>query len=392
MLTTLQEGEVSDAPMDGPPGAARLTWTTHGSQPSISLAPTSQLQLPPKRPALPGPLLLQALVKQHAEQDDVPSAAVVSEDDDDQPLALLSRGRPLSTRPSPTSQPSSSPSALHKVACRVDGQTPGEKRLAALEAEVKRLQARERDEQRRRAMDRLDRRRSPSGRTEEEERARRTVEEQKRRSRAMHAAGRASPDKRISQQAPQQRRSTLALLPVQPHLPRAASQPFLAVPAWSSVPTFAFPIPVPVAVPYYQLPPQAYVSAPNLPTSLHKPSTPPRSPAHLQLPNCDTTERLAPAAASQSSGFGGAARSHSRDSLAPPPVSLHRPLSLTHARSSPSLRPPTRAFDLSPPKPGAQAPVASKPLVPRFVSEEAGKTSPADHRRDGQKREWPSVK
>ncbi|GAA6003512.1 uncharacterized protein JCM10292_000390 [Rhodotorula paludigena] len=421
MLASLQEREVLDAQMDGrgddverperearprpvgtayppspcwpaAPGAARTTSSSHGPQPPISLAPKPQLQLPLKRPVLPGPLLLHSLVKQQVGRDDLNFAAAASEDDDDQPLALLSRGRPLSTGPLSSSPSSSGPAALNKVDHRVDGQTNGEKRLAALEAGVKRLQARERDEQRRRAMNRLERRGSPSGRPEEDERARRTLMEQKRRSRAMHVAGRASPDRRISQQTPQQRHSILAPSPAQPHLPRSASQPFLAVPAWSSVPTFAFPIPVPVAVPCYQLPPQAYASARNLPTSLHKPSTPPHPPAHLQLPNHDTTGRLAPAAANQPSGIGGAARSHSRDSLAPPPFSLHRPLSLTHARSSPSLRPHTRASDPPQPKTGAQAPVASKALVPRFVFAEAGEPSPADHRRGGQKQERPSVK
>lgn len=343
--------------------------------PSTPLAPpvfqqSRPLSLtPPRKPILPGPLLLDAVVNNAARPSSTAansptkgqSSWALSDSDDDEPLAALkersSPRRPhlklspsasvsSSLSPSPSSSPASlrsrslphSPSRhTHNMQSQL---LEAQQRAAQLEAELVRLQRREeRHERERREREEAER---------EKERLRR-VREQRRRSEAMMraVAGAKGEDgeRRLSERAsvtPQA--PTFAPTPNLLGISAAANA--IVPPAFPASPSYPSFLPVPVLVPVYTPPLQASISSPDLrqktsqqflaPPSPTSPSRPPLV-ASRSSPAVDKRSSLQPpppALASSTVRFGETTRRHS---LQPPPLSHPLP----HSRSTPNvLQPP----------------------------------------------------
>ncbi|KAJ8292733.1 hypothetical protein OF846_004007 [Rhodotorula toruloides] len=324
---------------------------------------------PPRKPVLPGPLLLNAVVNNAARPSSIAakspakghSSWALSDSDDDEPLAVLKeRSSPKrmhlklspsaspssSLSPSPFSSPISlrSPSLPHSPSRHTHNMQSqlleAQQRAAQLEVELVRLRRRdERHEREKREREEAER---------EKERQRR-IREQRRRSEAMMRVGTRPKGedggKRFSKRA-----STSPQTPTFPTPPNllgmAPTANTIVPPAFPASPSYPSFLPVPVLVPVYTPSLQASISSPDLrqrtsqqflaPPSTTSPSRPPLVSSH-SAPALDKRSSLQPpppAVAHSTARFGETTR---RRSVQPPSSSHPLPLS----RSTPNvLQPP----------------------------------------------------
>ncbi|BGO93377.1 hypothetical protein NBRC10512_005544 [Rhodotorula toruloides] len=343
--------------------------------PTTPLAPpvfdsSKRLSLtPPRKPVLPGPLLLDAVVNQAARPSskvaNSPTKAqaswALSDSDDDEPLAVLkersspkqphlklspSASASSSLSPSPSSSPISvrSRSLPHSPSHHThDMQSQlleAQQRAAQLEAELVRLQRRD---------ERHEREKREREEAEREKARQRRIREQRRRSEAMMRVG-TRPKGEDGGERFSKRASTSPQTPTFPTPPNllgmAPTANTIVPPAFPASPSYPSFLPVPVLVPVYTPSLQASISSPDLrqrtsqqflaPPSPTSPSRPPLVSSH-SAPALDKRSSLQPpppAVAHSTARFGETTR---RRSVQPPSSSHPLPLS----RSTPNvLQPP----------------------------------------------------
>lgn len=264
-------------------------------------------RMPPHKPALPGPLLLDAVVNKNGPKP-LPalnspgkeqSSWTLSDSDDDKPLAVLKqRSSPKRTNlrlspfasalssfsPSPSASPVShqSRSLPHSPSrctpTMQDQLAEAQQRASQLEAELVRLQRRE---------ERRERERQEQEEAAREKERQRRLREQRRRSEAMTKGAKAKEGDcgiaRPSRSTPASSAPGLAAT----RLPATSTNSMLettvtsAFPASPSYPSF---LPVPVLVPMYSPSLQASISSPDLRQAMPQPFLAPPSPVSSPRP------------------------------------------------------------------------------------------------------------